>query len=118
MKKTLVLCALSLALTVTGCAWWDGWSTKNEEYNQLIAQAENEIKLSDKTGFLWSNTEQYLKDSKEAKTAADKAMKDGNSATAKNEFDKAMKLAQQAMKQAQLAQQQARDNANPVAKYQ
>lgn len=117
MKKTLVLCALSLVLTVTGCAWWDGWSTKNEEYNQLIAQAQNEIKLADKTGFLWSNTEQYLKDSKEAKAAADKAMKDGDRTTAKKEFDMAMKLAQQAMKQAQLAQQQARDNANPVAKY-
>ena len=118
MNKTLVLCALSLVLTVTSCAWWDGWSTKNEEYNQLIAQAGNEVKLADKTGFLWNNTEQCLKDSKEAKAAADKAMTDGDSTTAKNEFDKAMKLAQQAMKQAQLAQQQARDNANPVAKYQ
>ncbi len=118
MKKILVLGAMSLILTVTGCAWWDSWSTKNEEYNQLIGQAENEVKLADKTGFLWSNTEQYLKDSKEAKAAADTAMNDGDSTTAKNEFNKAMKLAQQAMKQAQLAQQQARDNTNPVAKYQ
>jgi hypothetical protein len=117
MKKIFVLCALPLVLTMAGCASWGDWSAKNDEYLQLIAQAENEVKLADKTGFLWSNTEQYLKDSKEAKAAADKAMKDGDGTTAKNEFDRAMKLAQQAMKQAQLAQQQARDNANPVAKY-
>ena len=121
MKKTLMLCSLSLVLTITGCAWWDswweGWSTKNEEYNKLIAQAENEVKLADKTGFLWRDTEKFLKDSKEAKAAADKAVTDGDRATAKTEFDKAMKLAQKAMKQAQLAQQQARDNVNPVVSY-
>ena len=121
MKKTLMLCSLSLVLTVTGCAWWDnwweGWSTKNEEYNKLVAQAENEIKLADKTGFLWTKTEGLLKDSKEAKAAADKAQKDGDRATAHKEFDTAMKLAQKALKQAQLAQQQARDNTNPPISY-
>lgn len=119
MKKIFVLGALSLVLSVTGCAWrGDSWSTKNDEYNQLVAQAKNEIKLADKTGFLWSNTEQYLKFSEKSKDAADKAMKDGDSATAKKEFNEAMNLAQQALKDAQLAQQQARDNANPVAKFQ
>ena len=121
MKKTLMLSSLSLVLTVTGCAWWDnwweGWSTKNAEYNKLVAQAENEIKLADKTGFLWRDTEKFLKESKEAKAAADKAQKDGDRATAHKEFDTAMKLAQTAMQQAQMAQQQARDNANPVISY-
>lgn len=121
MKKTLILCSLSLVLTVTGCAWWDnwweGWSAKNEAYNKLLAQTENEIKLADKTGFLWRDTEKFLTDSKEAKAASDKAVQNGDRATAKTEFDKAMKLAQKAMKQAQMAQQQARDNAKPVISY-
>lgn len=120
MKKTLILCSLFVLLS--GCAWWHGlWSdspVNNDEYSKLAVQAENEIKLADKTGFLWSTTEKMLSDSKEAKAAADKAAKSGDMAAAKSEFDTAMKLAQKAMKQAQLAQQQARDNANPPVSYQ
>ncbi len=111
MKQTLMICTLVVALG--GCAG----VVRDDEYTQLVVQAENEIKLADKTGFLWRDTEKFLKDSKEAKAAADKAEKDGDRATAYKEFDKAMKLAQKAMKQAQMAQQQARDNANPVASF-
>ena len=111
MKQTLMICALVVALA--GCAS----VVRDDEYTQLMVQAENEIKLADKTGFLWRDTEKFLKDSKEAKDAADKAMKDGDRATAAKEFDKAMKLAQKAMKQALMAQQQARDNADPVASF-
>ncbi|GEM_PF-950041 len=111
MKQTLMIGTLVVALG--GCAS----VVRDDEYTQLMVQAENEIKLADKTGFLWRDTEKFLKDSKEAKAAADKAEKDGDRATAKTEFDMAMKLAQKAMKQAQLAQQQARDNINPVASF-
>jgi malic enzyme len=109
MKQTLMIGTLVVALA--GCAG----VVRNDEYTQLVVQAENEIKLADKTGFLWRDTEKFLKESKEAKAAADKAT---DRATKLKEFDKAMKLAQKALKQAQLAQQQARDNVNPVAKYQ
>jgi len=111
MKQTLTLMICTLVVALAGCAS----VVNDDEYNKLAAQAKNEIKLADKTGFLWLNTEKTMKESKEAKAAADKAMKDGDKTTAKNEFDKAMKLANKAMKEAQLAQQQARDNANPVA---
>jgi uncharacterized membrane protein YccC len=111
MKQTLMAGALIAALT--GCAG----VVQDDEYTQLAVQAENEIKLADKTGFLWLNTEKLLTESREAKAAADKAEKDGDRATAKKEFDRAMQLAQKAIKQAQLAQQQARDNANPVVSY-
>ncbi|MHB8622382.1 MAG: hypothetical protein ACYC9J_05670 [Sulfuricaulis sp.] len=117
MKKTLMLYVLPIVLSMTGCAWRDNWPTKNEQYNQLISQAEDEIKLADKAGFLWSNTQHYLQDSEEAKAAADKALENGDNSMADSDFDKAMKLAQQALNQAQLAQQQARANANPVIKY-
>jgi len=111
MKQTLMIGTLVVALA--GCAG----VVRDDEYTQLAVQAENEIKLAGKTGFLWRDTEKFLKDSKEAKAAADKAEKDGDRATAYKEFDKAMKLAQKAMKQAQMAQQQARDNADPVASF-
>lgn len=117
MKKALMLCALLLGLATTGCAWWKGDAAKNEEYNQLAAQAENEIKLADKTGFLWRDTEKFMEQSKAAKAAADKARQSGDSAAAKKEFDQAMKLAKEALTQAKLAEQQAKDQANPVIRY-
>lgn len=114
MKNTLVLCALTLILTATGCAWWKSDSVKKDEYNRLAAQAENEIKLANKTGFLWGNTEKFLKESKEAMDAATAA---SDRATRENEYSKAMKLAKKALQEAKLAQQQAKDNATPVASY-
>ncbi|MBI3778629.1 MAG: hypothetical protein HY274_06915 [Gammaproteobacteria bacterium] len=111
MKQTLMVCTLVVALG--GCAS----IVRNDEYNTLAAQAENEIKLADKTGFLWRDTEKFLKDSKEAKAAAEKAEKGGDRVAAQAEFNKAMKLAQTALKEAQMAQQQARDNAKPVASF-
>ena len=112
MKNMLAVCILAVALV--GCAS----VVNDDEYNQLAAQAENEITLANKTGFLWTNKEKFMKDSKEAKAAADQALKAGDRDKAKSEFDKAMKLANKAMKEAQLAQQQARDNANPVISFQ
>ncbi|OGI45552.1 MAG: hypothetical protein A2151_04930 [Candidatus Muproteobacteria bacterium RBG_16_65_34] len=98
MKKYLLL--IALAASVAGCA---GGPSKDEEYDNLLAQAENEIKLAGKAGFLWRDTEKFLADSKEAMAGGDR--------------DKAMKLAKKALKEAQLAQQQARDNASAGPSY-
>jgi ElaB/YqjD/DUF883 family membrane-anchored ribosome-binding protein len=54
-------------------------------------------------GFLWSDTENLLLQSKQAQARGDKK--------------RAKALAEQALKQAQLAQQQAREQANPEAVY-
>ena len=108
MKQTLILCAITLALV--GCA---GGIDQNE-YNQLVAQAENEIKLANQTGFLWNNTEKFLTESKEAMAAATAA---SDKATREKEYDKAMKLAKKALSEAKLAQQQAKDNANPSVRF-
>ena len=93
MKKTLFITTLALALA--GCT---GGSESDKEYDELVAKAKSEIKLADQTGFTWRDTDKFLKD-------ADGALKAGDR-------DKAMKLVKKAIKQAQLAQQQAKSNAN------
>lgn len=108
MKQTLILCAIALALT--GCAS----SINKDAYSQLATEAENEIKLASKTGFLWTNTEKFLEESKKAMDTANAAT---DRATRQNEFNKAMKLAKKALAEAKAAQQQAKDNASPVAKF-
>lgn len=97
MKKAIAISLLAGVLTA--CA---GMRADNE-YKELVAKAENEIKLANQTGFAWSNTENFLKESKEAKEAGD--------------MDKAMKLAKKALDEAQLAQQQAKANADPKADF-
>lgn len=108
MKQTLILCAITLALV--GCA---GGIDQNE-YNQLVSEAENEIKLANQTGFLWNNTEKFLTESREAMAAANAA---SDKATREKEYDKAMKLAKKALSEAKLAQQQAKDNAKPTIRF-
>jgi hypothetical protein len=98
-----------LTVTLAGCAS----VINDDEYNNLRSQAENEIKLADKTGFIWLNTEKFLTESRAAKAAADKAEKEGNRTVAEQEFKKAMSNAKKALEEARLAQQQAKDNANP-----
>ncbi len=93
MKKTLFITALALALA--GCA---GGQQADKEYTDLVAKAKDEIQLANKSGFTWRDSEKFLKE-------ADEAMKAG-------ERDKAIKLVKKATKQAQLSQQQAKDNAN------
>lgn len=108
MKQTLILCAITLALV--GCAS----GINKAEYNQLVTEAENEIKLASKTGFLWNNTEKFLTESKEAMDAANAAT---DRATRESEYNKAMKLAKKALSEAKMAQQQAKDNANPSVRF-
>ena len=108
MKQTLILSAA--VLTLAGCAS----SINQNEYNQLATEAENEITLAGKTGFQWNNTEGFLKESKEAMAAALAAT---DRSTRASEYAKAMKLAKKALSEAKAAQQQAKDNANPVARF-
>ncbi|MCR4301562.1 MAG: hypothetical protein NUV51_08120 [Sulfuricaulis sp.] len=108
MKHTFIILG-AISLAIVGCAS----SFNQKEYDDLAAQAENEIKLAAKTGFLWANSEKFLKESKEAMEAATKA---GDRASRVKESDKAMKLAKKALQEAKLAQQQAKDNANPDTK--
>lgn len=92
MRKTILFSALAIALA--GCA--SGGSS--DEYNKLAAQAEAEIAVADKMGATWRDTEKFLDESK-------KAAKDGD-------MEKAEKLAKKALKQAKLAQEQAKAQAN------
>jgi type IV pilus biogenesis protein CpaD/CtpE len=106
MKKVVFLAVLSL--TAAGCASTDTTASKaapvvDEEFNKLAAQAENEIKLANQSGFLWTKTEDFLKDAKDAMAKGDK--------------ETAMKKAKTAIKEAQLAQQQAKDQANAKAPF-
>jgi hypothetical protein len=101
MKRTILLTAC-LALTLGGCASTDSKpaaapakpaaAAASPELDQTIASAEKEIAAAKKVG-IWRDTEKFLEDAKAAKAAG------------KN--DDALKLAKKALKQAQLAQQQA-----------
>lgn len=98
MKKLILLSVLAGALF--GCG---GTGSNEQEYNELVARAENEIMLAAKTGFLWLNTESLLREAKTAQAAGD--------------TNKAMTLAKKALDEAVLAQQQARSNASPKADF-
>jgi hypothetical protein len=91
MRKILLTAVLVTALS--GCTW----IAQESEYSELAAQADNEIKLAAKTGFVWRDTEKLMAQAKEAKDAGD--------------TEQAIKLAKKAVKQAQLAQAQAKGNA-------
>lgn len=95
MKKTLFIATLALGLA--GCGGGQ-WAAGDKEYDDLVAKANTEIKLADQTGFSWRDTDEFMKD-------ADKAMQAGNRG-------KAIELVKKATRQARLAQQQAKDNAN------
>jgi uncharacterized lipoprotein YajG len=106
MKTRLFFAAAVFALA--GCASTGGSApattaapapVADPELDKLVAQAEQEIKLANQTGFLWVRTEDHLKQAKEAK--------------AKGENDKAKKAARKAIKEAQLAQEQAKSQAKP-----
>jgi hypothetical protein len=102
MKKTLIVAVLAGSFALAGCAGSQQAGGQNE-FNELVAKAEHEIKLAAKSGFLWSNTEKFLEDAKAAQQAGD--------------MNKAMSLAKKALDEAQLAQQQAKTQANTKAHY-
>jgi len=93
MKKLLLTAALSLALAA--CAS----DPADAEYDKLSAEAAAEIALAKKSGFLWTNTEGFVK-------KAEKAKSDGD-------MKAAIKNLKKAIREAQLAQAQAKHEANP-----
>lgn len=90
MKKAIILIAM---LALGACAGSGGGA----EYDAVVAQAKKEMKVAKSMDALWRDTGKILKKSQ-------KAMDNGDDA-------KAMKLAKKALKQAQLAQAQAKAEA-------
>ena len=97
MKKVIAVSLLAFA--ITGCAG----IRADREYHDLVSKAEAELKLAQQSGFLWTNTEKFLQDAKDAKQAGDVA--------------KATSLAKKALDEAKLAQEQAKMNASPKANF-
>lgn len=87
---------IGAVITAAGCA--PTRTTSDDEFRRLATQVESEIRLAEKAGFLWRDTERLLQDARAAQQAG--------------RAEDATRLANAALKQAQLAQQQARDNAN------
>ncbi len=89
----------ALCVVLAGCASSSGPST----YDQLRAQALSEIKTAKRMGFIWRDTELLLEQSGKAWEQGDKK--------------RAKELVQDALEQARLAQQQAREQANVAPVY-
>jgi biopolymer transport protein ExbB/TolQ len=96
MKHTLLI--VFVALLLSACA-----SQGSASYPVLYAQARSEIKIAKEMGFLWRDTEVLLAASQDAYAKRDKK--------------KAMQLVREAIAQARLAQEQAREQANPQVSY-
>jgi len=90
MKKLLI--TLFLTVAVAGAA------VAGDSIKGTIEAAKTEIAKAKTTGFLWRDTEKFLKKAKEA--------------LGKGNKEKAMKLAKKAKFQAEQAQKQAKDQAN------
>lgn len=96
-----ILITVVLATLIAACA--NTPSTPEAEFNRLAVQVENEIRQAEKSGFLWRDTERYLEQARQARR--------------QGREEEALELARKALMQAQLAQQQAKDNANAGPAY-
>jgi len=92
-KKTLLISAFAMVLSACGPNY-DAMS-----YDELVANANKEIKAAKSMKYEWRDTGKILKKAAEAKKGGDEA--------------KAKKLARQALDQALLAQEQAKAESNP-----
>jgi hypothetical protein len=101
MPNLRIALLVALAFLIGACA--RPASTPDDEFSRFAARVESEIRIAEKAGFLWRDT--------------DKLMQDARAAQREGRYDDAMKLANQALRQAQLAQQQARKNANAGPAY-
>ena len=98
MKRILPIVGV-LMLTACGTTGPSPSATSaSDEFSRLAAEVEHEIRVTEKTGFLWRDTEKILRDARLAQS--------------EGRYDEAKQLAHKAMRQAKLAQQQALDNAN------
>lgn len=91
MKKTLISMAIVVPALLSACASTGGGS--DPTVKQLVAQAETEVAKAKSMNVLWSTTDKHLKEAQKA--------------SAELETEKAIKAAKKAIKEAQLAQQQA-----------
>ena len=98
MKRHLFVAMLTLV--IAGCS---SAGKRPSTFDKLYAQAENEIKLAKQMGFLWRDTQAFLRQSALAQEAGKKKL--------------ARELVQEALDQARLAQQQARDQTDPDVFY-
>jgi hypothetical protein len=115
MKRTVVLSAVAGALALSGCAGTPPppatpvavtqrlIDNPPRGYDELVARAEREIKRADDQGFLWLETESHLAAARDAYQVGD--------------TDRAMQLAQKALEEALLAQQQAAESAKTKADF-
>ncbi len=85
-----------VVLLVAGCS---SAGKRTSAFDSLYAQAENEIKLAKQVGFLWRDTQAFLRQGKLAYEAGKKKL--------------AMELVQEALDQAVLAQQQGKEQSDP-----
>jgi hypothetical protein len=98
MKRILAVAAIVTALSACTTGRPSSPASASDDFARLAAEVEHEIRAAEKTGFLWRDTEQVLREARLAQS--------------EGRYDEATQLANKAMRQARLAQQQARDNAN------
>lgn len=100
MKKTILAIATILPLMVAACGGPGGTSEPSVE--QLLANAEAQVAAAKKSGFLWTTTEQRLENAKKAKAELNTEL--------------AVKEAKIAIRESQLALEQAKasEQAKPI----
>ena len=98
MKRILIVVAVATALGACSTGRPASAVFANDEFSRLAADVEREIRAAEKTGFLWRDTDQLLREARLAQS--------------EGRYEDAKQLANKARRQAELAQQQARDNAN------
>lgn len=98
MQKVILVAVLALAVGACVTA-----GKGKSSYEELYTRAQSEIRIAQQMGFLWRDTKKILARSKRAHELGDK--------------DEAMKLATEALRQARLAQEQAKEQANPQIIY-
>jgi len=113
MRKLLIIAMSTAVLALSGCAY----QQLQSDTKKVIPQAEAEMEQANKAKFLWRDTGKILKAAKAASAEAKTAWEAGDGKKAKELAEKANKDAHKALKQAQLAQVQAKDQAGAGPNY-
>lgn len=101
MKKLLALAAITVL--VAACASAPANKHTKADAESAIAAAEHEASRADKMGFQWRDIEKTIKSAKDA--------------VAEEKFDEAVKLSNNAKKQAQLGIDQAQSQKDAAPRY-
>ncbi len=99
MLKALIVTILAAVLGA--CA--SGPTSPADEFDRYAAQVEVKFRQVEKEGYLWRDSERLLDQARQARKTG--------------RHDEAMTLARKAMRQAELAEQQAKDNASAAPVY-